>query len=520
MMTNERPNDPFKLFREGLQAGGIEGLRSGLIGKEATLDGPFGKRRIIYADYVASGRALSQVESFVLERVLPYYANTHTESSFTGARTTELRESARQLIGKHCGADDDHAVVFCGSGATAGLNRLVNLCGIRDAIASGRPVRVVHGPYEHHSNILPWRESGAEVIEIDEDPTTGGPDLNVLRRTLEEAPATALLVGAFSAASNVTGVLTDVLAVTRVLQEYGAKSVWDYAGGGPYLPINMRPGRGVAIDAVSISPHKFIGGPGASGVLIVRKSACSCNTPSWPGGGTVKYVSCTISQYSDRIEDREEAGTPNIIGDIRAGLAFIVKEIIGMDFMEASNVELARRGIDFFSGQRMVTLLGDPKQPRLPVFSVIFSASDGSPVHYQFATRLVSDLYGIQARGGCSCAGPYGHRLLGFDNDEEARLYGRIMLGHELEKPGWVRINLSPLMTDKEIDYILSAFARLGEDAMEYAGVYEADAATGTYLPRHEGHTVAARKREEVGTLSKYIGRLTGRAAVLRTRMG
>ena len=189
--------------------------------------------------------------------------------------------------------------------------------------------------------------------------------------------------------------------------------------------------------------------------------------------------------------------------------------------MQARNAELARQGIDFFSRQRTVTLLGDPRQPRLPIFSIMFDANDSTPVHFQFATRLLSDLYGIQARGGCSCAGPYGHRLLGFDSDEEARLYGRIMLGHELEKPGWVRINLSPLMTEREIDYILSAFARLGQDAMEYADVYEANASTGTYLPRHEGQTVAARRREDTSSLSGYIGRLRGMAAGLsRVRAG
>ena len=474
--------DAFDMFREGLEAGGLDGLRSGLIGKNAVLDGPFGPRKIVYADYVASGRAISQVESFMLERVLPYYANTHTEASFTGATTTALRETAREIIAEQCGADDEYAVVFTGSGATAGLNRLVNLCGIRQAVEEGRPVRIVHGPYEHHSNILPWRECGAEVIEIPEGPD-GGPDLSILRETLEQAPERALLIGTFSAASNVTGIVTDVAAVTRVLQEYGAKSIWDYAGGGPYLPINLRPARGVAIDAISISPHKFIGGPGASGVLILRKSACACAIPSWPGGGTVTYVSETVACYSDRIEDREEAGTPNILGDIRAGLAFLVKDVIGAEYMAARNAELARKGLEHFSRHREIDVLGGTRLERLPIFSLMYHGRDGAPVHYNLATRLLSDLYGIQSRGGCACAGPYGHRLLGIDEDESARLFGRIALGHELEKPGFVRANLSVLMTDAEVDFILDAMARVPEDVAECVDQYSVDKKTAKFTP-------------------------------------
>ena len=474
--------DAFEMFREGLEAGGLDGLRSGLIGKNAVLDGPFGPRKIVYADYVASGRALSQVESFMLERVLPYYANTHTEASFTGATTTALRETARQIIADQCGADEDYAVVFAGSGATAGLNRLVNLCGIRQAVEQGRPVRIVHGPYEHHSNILPWRECGAEVIEIPEGPS-GGPDLEILRQTLDDAPERALLIGTFSAASNVTGIVTDVAAVTRVLQEYGAKSIWDYAGGGPYIPINMRPARGVAIDAISVSPHKFIGGPGASGVLILRKSACACDTPSWPGGGTVKYVSEKIACYSDRIEDREEAGTPNILGDIRAALAFIVKDVIGAEYMAERNAELSRRAMEHFARERQITLLGDPSFQRLPILSVVYTGQDGKPIHYDLATRLLSDRYGIQSRGGCACAGPYGHRLLGIDEDESARLFGRIALGHEMDKPGFVRANLSVLMTDAEVDFILGSLTAIVEDAAEFGDVYQPDPTTGMFAP-------------------------------------
>lgn len=482
MYMNTLTADPFHEFREGLFAGGHDGLRAGLIGKSAKVDGPFGPKPMLYADYVASGRALRQVECFMMEEVLPTYANTHTEASYSGARTTELREAARALIGRHCGASEEHAVVFAGSGATAGLNRLVCLFDVPGAVAQGRPVIVFHGPYEHHSNILPWRESGATVVEIPEA-VTGGPDMDVLRQGLEDAPDGALLIGTFSAASNITGALTDVAAVTRLLQEYGARSVWDYAGGGPYLPISVQPARGVTIDAICLSPHKFIGGPGASGVLVVRRAACTRSTPSWPGGGTVVYVSPSTAQYSPRIEDREEGGTPNILGDIRAGLAVLVKDVIGQDYLDKRHAELAQLGLERLGSQAGLSVLGNPMIPRLPIFSFVAQDDEGAPVHYQYATRLLSDLHGLQTRGGCACAGPYAHRLLDFGPEAEARIFGSIALGHALERPGFVRFNLSALFSDAEVERVLSAVADLPRMSRIHRNRYHANSKTSMFSP-------------------------------------
>ena len=244
----------------------IARLRDGVIGEGVEIPGPLGPRKLVYADYVASGRALRQIETFVMDHLLPYYANSHTEASFCGARMTQMRQEARATIARICGADARFATVFAGAGATAGLNRIVSLLGVREAVAAGRRAVVLIGPYEHHSNILPWRESGAEVIEIAEA-ATGGPDLAKLAAALAAAGPEALKIGAFSAASNVTGIVTDADAVTRLLKRHGALAVWDYAGGGPYLPIDIRAGTDAEKDAVVVSTHKFIGGPGASGVM-------------------------------------------------------------------------------------------------------------------------------------------------------------------------------------------------------------------------------------------------------------
>jgi selenocysteine lyase/cysteine desulfurase len=281
---------PLGRFKSSLDlADPLAALKDGLIGSKAKVDGPFGLKDLVYADYVASGRALRQVEQFVLEEVLPYYANSHTEASYCGGMMTRLRREARSVIGECCGADSRHAVIFAGSGATAGLNRLVKLLGVTDAIASGQRVCVIIGPYEHHSNILPWRESGAEVIEIAEG-SHGGPDPVLLEDAFQGINAD-LTICSFSAASNVTGISTDIAAVTKIAKTAGAKIVWDYAGAGPYMPISMTPEQGAEIDAIVVSPHKFLGGPGASGVLIVRHDAVVTSKPSWPGGGTVKFVS-------------------------------------------------------------------------------------------------------------------------------------------------------------------------------------------------------------------------------------
>ncbi|MGF6174676.1 aminotransferase class V-fold PLP-dependent enzyme [Ensifer sp. 4252] len=473
---------PLGAFRESLAGdNAIAALRAGLVGKNAKIEGPFGVRNLVYADYVASGRALMQIEHFILEQVLPYYANSHTEASYCGGSMTRLRRDARAVIAACCGAGPEHAVIFAGSGATAGINRLVKLLGVTDAVTGGRRVRILIGPYEHHSNILPWRESGAEVVEIAEC-AAGGPDLAALDEALRQSAD--LVVCAFSAASNVTGIVTDVATVTRIAKAAGAKMVWDYAGAGPYLPIDMSPDDAAAIDAVVVSPHKFIGGPGTSGVLILRRDAAVTVKPSWPGGGTVKFVSPTGHDYSNSLEAREEAGTPNVVGDIRAALAFLVKEAIGAEAMQARNAELTRRAIAAWQGIERLELLGPLGPKRLPIFSFRIRDGKGGHVHQQLVTRMLSDRFGIQARGGCACAGPYVHRLLGIDDEESQRLREAILAGQEMLKPGFVRLNFSVLLSDEDVAFILDAVAKLAADATSYERHYDFDPARAIFFPR------------------------------------
>jgi selenocysteine lyase/cysteine desulfurase len=476
-------------FRNGLTGENRLGrMAHDLVGKDAELDGPFGRKKMLYADYVASGRALMSVERFILENVLPFYANSHTEASYCGGFMTGLRQAARRVIAEHCGADKDHAVIFAGAGATAGLNRLVTLLGVASDTAGARPL-VILGPYEHHSNILPWRESPAEIIEIGES-DHGGPDLVQLDAALASARGRPT-VCAFSIASNVTGIVSDVVEITRLANQAQAKIVWDYAGGGPYLPITMMPAPGVNIDAIVISPHKFIGGPGASGVLVVRRDAVVTRRPTWPGGGTVKFVSPTAHDYSNNLEAREEAGTPNILGDIRAALAFLVKDAIGQDTMRVRNADVSARAFAAWKDVANLELLGHSSAMRLPIFSFRVADGRGGLVHQQLVTRMLSDRYGIQARGGCACAGPYVHRLLDLDDSESEAIRSDIASGNELRKPGFSRLNFSVLLSDEKVDYILNAVRELAHNAASHSDVYDVDADRAIFYPRKQDHLCA-----------------------------
>ncbi|MBD8065195.1 aminotransferase class V-fold PLP-dependent enzyme [Devosia sp. PTR5] len=454
----------------GEHAGGdlLAAIAGNIIGKGQAVPGPFGPHPMIYADFVASGRPLQQVEAFIATHVLPWYSNTHTEGSHCGAVMSDLRRQARALIKQEMGAGEDVALIFAGNGATAGLNKLVALLDV------GPDTTVLIGPYEHHSNILPWRESGAQVIEVPEA-AEGGPDLDWLEATLRSR--SGRVIGAFSAASNTTGILTDTDSVTQLLKRHDALAVWDYACAAPYVRIDMGTGA-AAKDAIVLSPHKFVGGPGASGVLALRKSCIRRQKPSAPGGGTVRFVSPWDVVYSDDPVAREEAGTPNVIGDIRAGLAFAVKAAVGAETIQQRNAALARRGFDAWQHTKGLTLLGHPEAKRLPIFSFTVTSEDGETVHPQLVTRLLSDLHGIQARGGCSCAGPYGHRLLDIDEDRSARMRDGILSGNEVEKPGWTRLNLSWTMSEAEVELILEAVQSLPADAARVAPSYTIDRST------------------------------------------
>ncbi|XP_062180574.1 uncharacterized protein LOC133884969 [Phragmites australis] len=527
-------------------SGKLEWLRSQIIGEEAEFASPFGTRRITYADHTASARCLRFVEEFVLRNVLPYYGNTHTEDSYVGLHTSQLDREAARYVKRCLGAGPQDMLLFCGTGCTAAIKRLQEVTGVavpptlRTTVLAALPPSdrwvVFLGPYEHHSNLLTWWESLVEVVEIGLRPEDGLLDLCALEAALEErAREGRPMLGAFSACSNITGLRTDTRAVARLLHRHGAYACFDFACSAPYVRIDMRSGEEDGYDAVFLSPHKFLGGPGGPGVLAMasRLYRLHHTAPSTSGGGTVLYVSAydhSDTVYSDDAEEREDAGTPAIIQKVRAALAFRVKEWVGEECIaahEARMLELALRRFHPGTNPNLRLLLGaDPASaPRLPVLSFVVyprthdkteseggcrsgEEEQGRPrlqLHCRFVTKLLNDLFGVQARAGCACAGPYGHRLLGITPARAKAIKSAVELGYHGVRPGWTRVSLAHYTSMLEAEFVLDAMDFVASFGHRFLPLYAFDWKTGEWqydhscarglLPKNVGDGIASSGR-------------------------
>ncbi len=480
----------------------LEWLRRGVVGRDARVRTPFGDLPKRYFDYAASGLPFGPIEDLVRERVLPWMANTHTAANATGDYMTRLYRQAHEKVARHVGASEDDAVIFCGSGATGAVNKLVRALGllvpepiertvgVRGRIPDEERAVVFLSRMEHHSNDLPWRESVADVVMVGFD-DLGRVSPDELDRTLGD-PAwrdRPLKIGSFCAASNVTGIVNDVHALARVMHRHGGFACFDFAAAAPYVAIDMHPEGDPegALDAVFASMHKFLGGPQAPGLLVANGKLFRSRVPVEPGGGTVIYTSPWEWHYTDEIGKREEGGTPNVVGAIRAGLAVDLKEAVGVERIREVEESFVRRTIERLRGNPRIRILGDLDAPRVGILSLVF---EEGRLHHNLAARILSDRFGIQTRGGCMCAGTYGHELLGIGAERSTEIRRALERGDETAKPGWLRISFSPATTEEEFSALLDALTETAERFREWAGEYTIDPSTAFW--RHERDVEAA----------------------------
>ena len=477
-------------------------IRESVIGDDQVMFGPFGARRVTYADYTASGRSLTFIEDVIRDEVLPRYANTHTESSGTGLQTSRLRDDARRIIHDAVGGSDETCVIFCGSGATGAVDKLIGVLGLRipsqledryslteHIPADERPVVFV-GPFEHHSNELPWRESIADVVVIPED-ADGHVDLTALEAELVRHADRPLKIGSFSAASNVTGIISNSCAIADLLHRHGALSFWDFAAAAPYVEIEMNPHCSehplADKDAVFLSPHKLVGGPGTPGVLVVRRELLANRVPDVVGGGTVAYVAPTEHRFLEDPVVREEGGTPAIVEAIRAGLVFQLKEAVGVDVIRAHEEDFWRRAVERWSANPNIRILGNLDAERLSIVSFVVKGPSGLFLHHNYVVAVLNDLFGIQSRGGCSCAGPYGHRLLGIGLERSQAYRHVVSRGCEGIKPGWTRVSFNYFISAAVFEYIVAAVDLVATDGWRLLPAYRFEPLTGLWRHR-AGH--------------------------------
>jgi selenocysteine lyase/cysteine desulfurase len=490
----------------------LDWLRSDIIGRNMIFDTPFGKRPLVYADYTASGRGLHSIENYI-QRILQYYANTHTEDDFTGKTMTRLLHEAEHIIKEAVNAGPKGKVIFTESGTTGGIVKLQQILGVywppatrervngflqsclernpdredcnlalRNYMNDNQPIVFV-GPYEHHSNEVMWRQTLCDIVEI---PLNEHEELDLAK--LEEMVshpkyANRPKIGSFSAASNVSGLKTNVYEVARILHKHSALACFDFAACAPYVQIDMNKDAESYFDAIFLSPHKFLGGPGTSGILVFNQDIYPSALPPTVGaGGTVDYVSPFREDFIKDIETREKAGTPGILQAIRIALVFQVKQKVGYKAIDEIEEHYYKRFMEEFKGENRVAFYGPLEaEKKIPIIPFNISHKD-KILHPKFVTRLINDLFGIQTRAGCSCAGPYGHYLMKIE--QKLSDFYRCAItnaGYAGIKPGWVRLNLHYALDEHEFDYLVKAVRFIIEHGHKFLPLYTFDIKSGEW---------------------------------------
>jgi len=458
--------------------------RNNIVGINAQFKSPYGIKKIIYADWIASGRLYGPIEDKLLHEVGPFVANTHSESSETGMIITHAYHKAHEIIKKHVNAGPGDIIITAGFGMTAVINKLQRIMQLRvpETMKPGylsegipgrklNPVEDADRPIvfithmEHHSNHTSWLETVADVVVIEPDENLlVNPDN--LRKLLEIYKDRKLKIGSFSAASNVTGIIPPYHELAEIMHHAGGICFVDFAASAPYVPIDMHPeGRPLAyLDGIFFSPHKFLGGPGSPGVVIFNSTLYHNRVPDNPGGGTVIWTNrWSRHNYITDIEAREDGGTPGFLQSIKAAMAVKLKEEMGCENIKRREKELLTKAYARLKKMEGIRILAGDQEQTEKIGVVSFYHEK---IHHSMIVRLLNDHFGIQVRGGCSCAGTYGHFLLHVDRKKSAYLSKKAIVEHDLsEKPGWVRISLHPTMTDTEFNYIMDALEKITKES-------------------------------------------------------
>ena len=452
----------------------FEKYRDNIIGKDQTFDSPFGQKKIIYADWIASGRLYSPIENLLRKEIFPFVANTHTETSTTGASMSFALEKALDLIKKHVGGNSDDVVISAGAGMTTLVCKFQRILGLKIHEKFQKEVNIKNKPIvfvthmEHHSNQTSWLETIAEVKMI---PYTqnGNVDLEAFRVLIKSYDDRDLKIAAVTSASNVTGVYAPYYEISEIMHNHNGFCFVDFACSAPYVNINMHPKNPLQrLDAIYFSPHKFLGGPGSSGILIFNKSLYKNRVPDSPGGGTVDWTNpWGEHKYIDDIQLREDGGTPGFLQTIKTALCIQLKEQMGVDNILKREDELHNIVWNRLSALPNLHVLADNIPNRLGIYS--FYIDD---LHFNLGVQLLNDKFGIQVRGGCSCAGTYGHILLNVDIEQSNNITNTIDKGDLSLKPGWIRMSTHPTMTNKDVDFIVSAIEELAKNHQLWSGDY------------------------------------------------
>lgn len=451
-------------------------FRDNIIGIDDFVTTPLGEKKIIYADWTASGRLYGPIEEVMLKDFYPKVANTHTETSALGAITTRSYHIAQQIIKKHVNADENDVLLTSGNGMTGAVCKMQRILGLRipeQAMPYYKPegddkpvVFVTH--MEHHSNHTSWLVTIAEVVQIEPD-ENGLVDFNDLEKKLIKYQSRKLKIGAFTACTNVTGIRLNYHKFAKLIHKYGGYCFVDFAASAPYVDINMHPDDyEERLDAIYFSPHKFLGGPGSSGVLIFNSELYNNKIPDNAGGGTVKWTN-RWGEFSffDEIEIREDGGTPGFLQTIRTALVIKLKEQMGVSNILAREIEIRELMFRELRKIKGIHILADNNEDKLLIFSFLFDN-----IHHNLISRILNDYFGIQVRGGCSCAGTYGHYLFNIDYETSHRITSEIENGILHSKPGWTRISLHPTTTNEEVIQITNALKYISENHIELSKNY------------------------------------------------